>query len=651
VPIVSTIACDTGAFDRAEASLSEAFLRSDSTGTVVYIGSSREGWGIPGTWLGPSFQYSYEFYRQFLTGQTQIAGEVFAEMKSGFDWKSAYEGATRWLQFAINFQGDPLVQMYRDDPVMLAPAFEAEITEGDQTYDVSGIPAGARVVLWQDADVYIVGSADQAGTFSADISPQSGAMQVTVIAPDAAVFTGEVTVVEPQADLPYVVDGATVVFFGTAGDDVFAFAAGQVRHTVTLNGTVWTFDAADITRIEFQGNGGADRADLAGTSGADIAILRSGRAVLTGPGYAVGVTGAVQVSLAGGENDQAYLHGTAGDDQLDAGPHTVTMTGESYDYAVTGFGYVHATAGAGGLDTGLFHDSAGDDTLLTTPTYVMLTGAGFTNVGSGFQDIMTLAQAGGYDTADMYDSAGDDVFVATPTDAYLQGAGFISRVTGFDRVTGHATAGGYDTAWLYDSAGNDRYTSTETTARLAGAGFVNVANGFDSVTPTLRWGLDTAEVFHSASGSHFGGNEVHADLTGGHSGSGHISPAVPAEAAEGGTAAATLDYAVAAAATDQVGGQASTATTVRTDVRGPDPADHSQGEHDRTEADAADDGLTPADDASEPGRAPARSARRPVEENSGAAGSAGVLVNADISAWVDVTFGWDLSASEGGPAA
>ena len=209
VPIVSTVACDTGAFDLAEASLSEAFLRSDNTGTVVYIGSSREGWGIPGTWLGPSFRYSYAFYEEFLVGPTQIAGEVFAEMKADFGRMSAYEGPMRWLQFAINFQGDPLVQMYRDDPVQLDPTFDGQTTQGGQTYEISDVPAGARVVLWQGSDLYVVGIADEAGDFSTSISPRPGVMQMTVIAPDAAVFTAEVSV----AATP-VVPAAPVVAYG-----------------------------------------------------------------------------------------------------------------------------------------------------------------------------------------------------------------------------------------------------------------------------------------------------------------------------------------------------------------------------------------------------------------------------------------------------
>ena len=213
VPIVSTVACHTGAFDLAEASLSEAFLRSDNTGTIVYIGSSREGWGIPGDWLGPSFRYSYAFYEQFLVGSTQIAGEVFAEMKADLGPMSAYEGPMRWLQLAINFQGDPLVQMYRNDPIQLDPTFEGQTTQGRQTYEVTDVPAGARVVLRQEGDLYVVGIADGAGDFSTSISPKTGTMQMTVIARDAAVFTTEISVVATApAPISFTQAGALVAY-------------------------------------------------------------------------------------------------------------------------------------------------------------------------------------------------------------------------------------------------------------------------------------------------------------------------------------------------------------------------------------------------------------------------------------------------------
>ncbi len=499
VPIVSTIACHTGAFDKVDSSLSEAFLRSDKTGTVVYIGCSREGWGIPGNWIGPSYEFSYNFYKKFLTGSSRLAGEVFAEMKAGFASRSGYEGSIRWLQYGINFQGDPMVQMYRDDPTMLAPTLASEITEGAQAYSVGNLPGGAKVVLWQGDNVYEVGYANGAGTFSTTIDAAVGSMKVTVIADDAAVYTDDVTIAEDAR--PYTVNGSTVVFDGSGADDVFNVVAGQTKHTVTFNGEVWRFNAAQITRVVFNGNGGADRATLTGTSAADTASMAATRTELVSANYTIVLNYVADVRISGGANDTANLFGTAGDDMLTAKAEWTILSGLGYRYTVLGFGTVAATAGAGGTDVAHLYDSAGDDVFTATPTAATLRGTGFDNTATGFDSATAHCTAGGNDVATLYDSAGDDTFSAGPTQASLSGSGFANTAKGFDLVTGYCTAGGTDTVHFYDAAGNDRLTATLDQAWLKGAGYKNVAKGSGQISGNLTNGTDTLLMYAGTRGS------------------------------------------------------------------------------------------------------------------------------------------------------
>lgn len=192
--IVSTIACMTGGYDMADSSLSEAFLRSPDTGTVAYLGCSRYGWGYASYILGPSFRYSYQFYKEFLANGHRLAGEAFAESKEAFEYACSYNGAYRWVQFGLNYQGDPLIQMYRNDPIQLDPTYDASIVSGSQDYVISNLPTGARVVLWQGDDLYEIGQADSTGTFTATIAPTDGVMQLTVVAEDAAVYTADVEI-------------------------------------------------------------------------------------------------------------------------------------------------------------------------------------------------------------------------------------------------------------------------------------------------------------------------------------------------------------------------------------------------------------------------------------------------------------------------
>jgi len=511
VPIVSTIACDTGGFDQGYTSLSEAFLRSDKTGTVVYLGSSREGWGIPGTWLGPSFEYSYTFYQEFLTGDSRIAGEVFAETKANFASRAAYDGSMRWINLSLNFQGDPLVRMYRDDPVMLDPSLQEAITAGTQDYRITDLPAGAEVVLWQGDDVYVMGQADGSGTFVAQIDAVAGEMKVTVLANDAAIYTADVTVAA-AAD-PYTIEGSTVTFNGSAADDVFAFVAGQTEHSVTFNGQVYVFDASQITQVEFNGNGGTDSATLTGTDGADTATLRQGLTTLAGAGYTVVLTDVQTVVVNGQANDTAWLYDSAGDDVLVATPTSSVLSGSGFHSEVNGFGQVNAVASAGS-DTAWLYGSTGDDLFVATQTYGQMTGPGYQNHTEGFDEVRGIAGAGGTDVAWLYDSAGDDQFFGRQGYGFMKGSGIVNYAEGFDRVNAVSSAGGDDMAWLHDSAGDDRFVGTPTYSYLSGSGFYNHVEGFDRVYAVASTGNDTANLYDSAGDDVFVGSATGAYMSG-----------------------------------------------------------------------------------------------------------------------------------------
>jgi len=511
IPIVSTIACDTGGFDEGYMSLSEAFLRSDKTGTVVYLGSSREGWGIPGTWLGPSFEYSYAFYEGFLTGDSRIAGEVFAEMKSSFASRAAYDGSMRWINLSLNFQGDPLVRMYLADPTVLDPTFQGTITEGTQSYEITDLPAGAEVVLWQDDDVYIMGQADETGTFSAEISAVVGQMKVTVIANDSPIYTSEVTVT--AGGPAYTIEGSTVTFNGSSGNDVFAFQAGQSEHSVTFNGQVYTFDASLITRIEFNGNGGTDQASLTGTGGADTATLRKGLTTLTGVGYTAVLTDVHTVVVNGQANDTAWLYDSAGDDTFVGTETWSTMSGQGFHSQVDGFGEVTAV-GSTGNDMAELYGSTGDDVFTATSSYGQMSGAGYQNRAEGFDQIVASAGEGGNDVAWLYDSAGDDQFFGRQTYGFMRGSGVLNVAVGFDRINAIATAGGNDMAWLYDSAGDDQFVGRSTYSTLSNSTHVNYAEGFDRVYGIGSTGNDTAELYDSTGDDLFVASASAAYMTG-----------------------------------------------------------------------------------------------------------------------------------------
>ena len=126
--VIYTGTCLTGHFDGAiDPSLSEAFLR-DAEGPVAYFGCSRFGWYLPdhppadATSLGgPSMEYAHSFYNQLLAHEHDSLGAVFYAHKAANAGSAGENNSDRWLQFGLNYQGDPAIGLvcdtvyYKDD--------------------------------------------------------------------------------------------------------------------------------------------------------------------------------------------------------------------------------------------------------------------------------------------------------------------------------------------------------------------------------------------------------------------------------------------------------------------------------------------------------------------------------------------------------
>ncbi|MCX7004003.1 MAG: C25 family cysteine peptidase [bacterium] len=142
--LIYTMACDTASFDTDEPCLSEAFLRNPY-GAVAYIGCSRYGWGGPDdppaspvTFGGTSSAYEMEFHRQLFAVRRATLGEAFAWHKAAKAAACGDNYAYRWVQFGLNFQGDPALHLPLDfgvhfDGLDPATPLDASLEPGSQT--------------------------------------------------------------------------------------------------------------------------------------------------------------------------------------------------------------------------------------------------------------------------------------------------------------------------------------------------------------------------------------------------------------------------------------------------------------------------------------------------------------------------------------
>lgn len=145
IPVIYTMACLTAYFDgSSDPCLSEAFLRNANGGALAYLGCSRYGWGYPDSPPasnysdgGTSLDYAYEFYEEVFNGNHDRLGDAFAAHKEALRGQCGYNGAYRWVQFGLNYQGDPAM------PTVIAETRPAialvhSTDSGDDTFNEPG---------------------------------------------------------------------------------------------------------------------------------------------------------------------------------------------------------------------------------------------------------------------------------------------------------------------------------------------------------------------------------------------------------------------------------------------------------------------------------------------------------------------------------
>lgn len=157
--IVYTDACLTGAFDDEtyEPCLSEAFLRNTNSGAIAYMGCSRYGWGTldpapasDSSDGGPSTQYGYKFYKRFHESNTVCIGLAFSLHKADMAPQCSANGSYRWIQFGLNFQGDPAFGLPLTAPLItVQPQSQTNNYGASATFSVTATGSVPLYYQWQ----------------------------------------------------------------------------------------------------------------------------------------------------------------------------------------------------------------------------------------------------------------------------------------------------------------------------------------------------------------------------------------------------------------------------------------------------------------------------------------------------------------------
>lgn len=259
VVLVYTDACLSGHFDGTpEPCFSEAMLRNPHGGALVYLGCSRYGWGEPGSYYGgPSSDYAHKFYQRLFAVRSIAGGLAFAQHKADMLPQCGAYGAERWIQFGLNYQGDPAIVfgiVTTNQPPVFAPL-------GRQT-GLAGVPLQFTVRADDPAD------ADMITLSAANVPAWAAFHTVSNKGSVSGVFSG--TPAQPGvADVTFTArdkDGATSVavrvVIGAAGICSALFISeygegtGYNKYLELYNGTINVIDLAGYSlRKQINGAG------------------------------------------------------------------------------------------------------------------------------------------------------------------------------------------------------------------------------------------------------------------------------------------------------------------------------------------------------------------------------------------------------------
>ncbi|MCX7846468.1 MAG: C25 family cysteine peptidase [bacterium] len=198
VVLVYTDACLTGHFDGApEPCFSEAILRNPVGGALVYLGCSRYGWGEPGSYYGgPSSDYAHRFYHRLFGVRSVAGGVAFAQHKADMIPLCGAYGAERWIQFGLNYQGDPAIlfgQVETNQPPVLQTPAQRQLglagapvqftVRADDPTDADVITLRAQDVPEWAVFATVSNKGSVTGTFHG-IAPQPTVADITFVASD-----------------------------------------------------------------------------------------------------------------------------------------------------------------------------------------------------------------------------------------------------------------------------------------------------------------------------------------------------------------------------------------------------------------------------------------------------------------------------------
>jgi serpin B len=252
---------------------------------------------------------------------------------------------------------------------------------------------------------------------------------------------------------PIVLNSPT--FFGTTGNDIFEFHAGNSLSDSTLfiNGVKQAI-SADANKISIDGMDGNDQLLFYGSSASLTADLKyeSGTFTFGQNSFAYSNLDSLTVVGASG-NNIATLHDSTGDDSFEALPGSARLASSGKAITLKNFKKITAEATSGNDTAVLFASSSGNSQYVAGPTGVAFSGSDFNYLASGFDAVSAYASPGKNNTAVFNSTDGADILIASSVGAQYLGANFAYDVWNLSSIVGNGGSG--DDYRFYGSSGSN----------------------------------------------------------------------------------------------------------------------------------------------------------------------------------------------------
>lgn len=374
-------------------------------------------------------------------------------------------------------------------------------------------------------------TADRMGYFTVEALPASGSAQIAIYDShlnlidaggsagrvDALVNSGETIYVQLTGDSSDLdlrltnavsVVGTTISVAGTSGDDSIHFEAGSSEHTLTFNEIMYRFSAESHDEFHIDGKGGNDTATLHGTTGDDVLNANATKATLAGDAYQITINDFSSVLVEGqGGQDTANLYGSDSSDRAEIGKHygLLQSTEAGYFNSAKGFRDVNVYAGVGGSNVAVINGTTTADlvSLSANQSVMTDTDASYASLANGFEVVYAYSN-GGDDIVSQYDGNTNDQFIGTKSYSLLRSitGEFSNYAFGFKTTKAYSANGGNDLAFLYDSAADDiaEFGSDYGQLGSTDGSFLNRAEGFSRVLAYAFFGGNDSVIFHDSAG-------------------------------------------------------------------------------------------------------------------------------------------------------